>query len=101
MPPRCTACSSRGSTTIAMSRIKLRINFCTSLLVEGANEIGGGVSVAIALEPGALWIGAERPLHLHPLGRIPVDEFRRDDLGRRDAVLDPMRKRGENVVLGV
>ena len=55
----------------------------------------------VALVPGALRIGAERPLHLDALGRVAADVFRRDDLIRRDAVLDPVRKSGENIVLGV
>jgi hypothetical protein len=84
-----------------MSRIKLRITFCISLPVDGASEIRGGVSVPVALVPGALRIRAERPLHLDSLGRVAADEFRRYDLIRRDAVLDPMRKRSENIVLGV
>src|SRR5450432_2154858 len=103
MSPRCTVCSSRRLTTssraIVMSRIKLRITFCISLPVDGASEIRGGVSVPVALVPGALRIRAERPLHLDSLGRVAADEFRRYDLIRRDAVLDPMRKRSENIVL--
>src|SRR5271165_5418789 len=71
------------------------------LPVDGANEIGGGVGVPIALVPSALRIGAERPLHLDSLGRIASDELRRDDLSGRNVVLDPMRERGEYIVLRV
>src|SRR6185437_17065785 len=55
----------------------------------------------LALVPSALRIGAERPLHGDSLRGVAIDEFRRDDLSRRNTVLDPMRERGENIVLGV
>src|ERR1700733_13029848 len=101
----CAVCSLRALTTlsktIATSRTKNRITFFISLFVDSANEIRGGVGVPVALVPGALRIRADRALHLDALGRIVADVFRRDDLVRRNAVFDPMRERGENIVLRV
>src|SRR5689334_20850534 len=103
-----------GKTRHGPSGLSSRASISYRLLIRRRiRTFSGAASVALAGETGRLAritgpvpfghlrIGTEQPRHCDALLRIIVVELCRDDLIRRDALLDPMLKRFHHIVLWI